>query len=133
LKWYADRIGRPLCEEAYRLDAFVRAYGRPGGSALLCDELSIDGSVRKSSTRSWPQTEAIKAAIALAEARGEPVGADVDGQVKALFATFLGRPVEGGWIDWVDADGAPLVHAIPASTFYHIFLGLAEYLRARAV
>lgn len=131
LKNHADRVGEPLCAEAWRLHDFVERHGRPGGGLLLCDELWTDGSVRKADTRSWPQTEAIKAAIALAEACGKSVDARVDVIVEALFDTFLDQPVPGGWIDWVDAGGMPLVTVIPASTFYHIFLGLSEYLRAR--
>lgn len=132
LKWYADRIGEPLAEEARRLFAFAETYGRPAGTILLCDELWIDGTVRKPSTRSWPQTEAIKAEIAMAEACGTSPGPRVDEIARALFDTFLDRAViEGTWIDWVDIDGAPLTHTIPASTFYHLFLAFSEYLRVR--
>lgn len=132
LHWYASRTGEPLGDAALRLHAFAERHGRPSGGILLCDELWTDGAVRKASTRSWPQTEALKAEIALAEARGEPVGPRADAIVAALFDTFLDRPVRGGWIDWVDTDGAPLVQAIPASTFYHVFLAFSEYLRVRA-
>lgn len=131
LKRYADCTGETLCEEAYRLSAFVERYGRPNGEVLLCDELWIDGRVKKPSTRSWPQTEAVKADIALAEARGEPLGSRADATVHVLLDTFIDRWIEGAWIDWVDVDGTPLVQAIPASTFYHIFLAASEYLRAR--
>lgn len=131
LKWYADRAGVPLGEEAVRLYDFAQAKGRPGGGALLCDQLLIDGSVKKASTRSWPQTEAIKAEVAIAEARGIPLGDRADALVEAMFDTFLDKTIAGAWIDWVDTDGTPLVQAIPASTFYHVFLGFSEYLRVR--
>lgn len=131
LKRHADRTGEPLGGEAARLYDFAERYGRPGGGVLLCDELRTDGSIGKSSTRSWPQTEALKAEIAMAEVRGEPIGARADAIVAALFDTFLDRPLPGAWIDWVDAQGMPLVHAIPASTFYHLFLAFSEYLGAR--
>jgi mannose/cellobiose epimerase-like protein (N-acyl-D-glucosamine 2-epimerase family) len=131
LKWYADRAGEPLCNEAARLYDFARAHGRSGPGVLLCDEVWTDGRVKKASTRSWPQTEAIKAEVAMAEARGKPLDHRADALVEALFETFLDKTVPGAWIDWVDPDGAPLVGAIPASTFYHVFLGLSEYLRAR--
>ena len=42
------------------------------------------------------------------------------------MAVFLGRPVAGGWIDHVDANGAPMVDFMPASTLYHVFLAAAE-------
>lgn len=131
LKWYADRTGEQLGAEAARLYDFARMHGRPGGGVLLCDELWTDGTVKKPSTRSWPQTEAIKAEVAMAEARGEPLGDRADALVEALFDIFLDKTVPGAWIDWIDTNGAPLVGAIPASTFYHVFLGFSEYLRVR--
>lgn len=131
LKCYADRVDEPLCAEAARLHHFAQARGRLGAGVLLCDELWTDGSVKKASTRSWPQTEAIKAEVAMAEVRGELLGTYADALVDALFDTFLDKTVPGAWIDWVDPHGAPLVQAIPASTFYHVFLGFSEYLRAR--
>jgi mannose/cellobiose epimerase-like protein (N-acyl-D-glucosamine 2-epimerase family) len=42
------------------------------------------------------------------------------------MAVFLGRPVPGGWIDHVDANGAPIIDFMPASTLYHVFLAAAE-------
>jgi mannose/cellobiose epimerase-like protein (N-acyl-D-glucosamine 2-epimerase family) len=46
--------------------------------------------------------------------------------IDRLLAVFLGRPVAGGWIDHVDANGAPIVDTMPASTLYHVFLAAAE-------
>ena len=129
LKWYADRVGEPLCEQAYRLHDFTRKFGSSGKAILLCDELWSDGTVKKSSTRSWPQTEALKAEIAMAEAAGSVLDDRADRIVATLFDVFLNRPLEGAWTDWVDASGAPLVDTIPASTFYHVFLAFTEYMR----
>lgn len=131
LKWYADSVGEPLCEEAFRLYDFVERHKQRSGKTLLCDELWIGGTVKRSSTRSWPQTEAIKAEIALAAAHGIPAGPRTDTIVGALFDTFLDRTVPGAWLDWVDAEDRALVHAIPASSFYHVFLSFSEYLRVR--
>ena len=46
--------------------------------------------------------------------------------IDRLLGAFLGRPVAGGWIDHVDATGAPIVDSMPASTLYHVFLAAAE-------
>jgi mannose/cellobiose epimerase-like protein (N-acyl-D-glucosamine 2-epimerase family) len=131
LAWYARATGEPVPEEARRLHAFATQHGRPGGGVLLCDELEADGRVRSAATRSWPQTEALKAEIALAEADGRSVPTLADEVVAALFDTYLDRPVPGGWTDWVNEEGRPLVERIPASTFYHLFLAFSEYLRVR--
>jgi mannose/cellobiose epimerase-like protein (N-acyl-D-glucosamine 2-epimerase family) len=129
LAWHARLTGAPLAAEAERLAAFVARHGRRDGR-LLCDAVAADGRVLSAATRLWPQTEAIKAGIALAEAQGVPPGPEVDAAVDALFATFLDQPVRGGWTDWRDPDGRPCVDAIPASSLYHLFLALSEYLRA---
>lgn len=131
LKRHADRKGVTLGREAFALFDFVEQHGRRDGGILLCDQLRPDGGVLKSDTRSWPQTEAIKADVAMAEVRGTPLGPRTDAIVTALFKRFLDPAPSGGWIDWTDASGAPLVTAMPASTFYHLFLAFSEYLGAQ--
>jgi mannose-6-phosphate isomerase len=49
------------------------------------------------------------------------------------MATFLGRPVSGGWIDHIDAGGKPMTSFMPASTLYHIMLATAEVDRVWGV
>jgi mannose-6-phosphate isomerase len=46
-----------------------------------------------------------------------------------LAETFIGRPTRGGWIDHVDAAGAPIVNMMPASTLYHLFGAATEAAR----
>lgn len=130
LKRYADRISAPLCDEAIRLFDYVERHARTRDAMLLCDQLRSDGSVIKADTRIWPQTEAIKADIALAETRGSRIGPRTDTIVDDVFMRFLNPAVPGGWIDWTDAYGEPLVRFMPASSFYHIFLAFSEYLIA---
>jgi len=134
--WLLHRHARlsetPVALEAGALHGFARTHGRPGGSILLCDEIDPEGMVRKSSRRSWPQTEALKAELAFAEAAGmeSPIA---DAIVNALFDHYLAHPVPGAWIDWIDAAGVPIVDYVPASTFYHLFLAFSEYLRVAAI
>jgi mannose-6-phosphate isomerase len=125
---HAQLSGTPVAVEAEELHSFARTHGRPRGSILLCDELDPKGAILKASQRSWPQTEALKAELAFAEAAGmnSPMA---DAIVSALFDHYLAHPVPGAWIDWIDADGAPMVDYVPASTFYHLFLAFSEYLR----
>lgn len=131
LKRYADLRGEPICPEALHLAAFVDEYRTRAGSVMLSDQLWTDGSIKKPDFRSWPQTEAIKAHVALAEVSGGPIDPHAEALIDALFANFLSGPTPGGWIDWIDTKGTPLVDKIPASTLYHLYLGFAEYLKAR--
>jgi mannose/cellobiose epimerase-like protein (N-acyl-D-glucosamine 2-epimerase family) len=95
-------------------------------TGCLIDEADVEGKVRKSTRRLWPQTEIAKAWIAQAEA-GEQ-GA-VDEALEALVRLhryYLSHPVQGGWYDQFDCDGRSLVDTIPASSFYHIICAIAE-------
>ena len=130
LKRHADAHCRPLSEEAWRLADFIDRHGRPASDVLLCDELWDDGSVKSAAIRTWPQTEALKGEVALAEARGIPLPPRAEAIVDALFDRFLDRPIAGGWTDRIGADGAALVDTIPASSLYHLFLAFSEYLKA---
>ena len=82
--------------------------------------------MHKASRRSWPHTEAIKAEVAAAEAGDAEARGARGADDRPAVAAFLGRPVAGGWIDHVDANGAPLVDCMPASTLYHVVLAAAE-------
>jgi|tagenome__1003787_1003787.scaffolds.fasta_scaffold20926949_2 mannose/cellobiose epimerase-like protein (N-acyl-D-glucosamine 2-epimerase family) len=140
----------PVCVEpghqaewAWLLKGFERITGCPTGryraellaSALrycdeatgcLVDEGDVDGKIRRSSRRLWPQTEIAKAWIAQAEA-GEAGAAD---EARAAMARverhYLSHPVPGGWYDQFDRDGASLVATIPASSFYHVLCMITE-------
>ena len=92
-------------------------------TGLIFDELAAaDRSVLKNAHRLWPHTEAIKAA-ATRHADGDAGAAAMAGDMTAiLFDRFLDRPFPGGWIDHIDAGGAPLVDHVPASSLYHLFL-----------
>src|SRR5262245_18465428 len=96
---------------------------------FVVDEVDASGAQLKSSRRSWPQTECVKANIVEGE-RGR-AGCDEKAarSLTRLADTFIGRPVRGGFIDHVDHTGAPLVAMMPASTLYHLFGAVAEAAR----
>ena len=47
--------------------------------------------------------------------------------------SYLSKDVPGGWLDLWSESGEPVERLMPASSFYHIFLALSEYLRYRGV
>ena len=88
-----------------------------------------DGTPVDRGSRTWPNTERIKAAVALHELDGadpEPVFRS-SGQL--LLGRYLAHAPRGTWIDAFDAGGRPLAESIPTSTLYHLFLAFAEVLR----
>ena len=81
------------------------------------------------SRRLWPHAEAAKAAAAQWRA-GEPEAAELAAlSLRALCGHFIGRPFTTGWIDHFDADGAPLVDYVPASSLYHLMMAGSEVAR----
>jgi mannose-6-phosphate isomerase len=125
LKGFERITGCPTGRYRAQLLASALRFGDEATGCLI-DEGDVEGKVRKSTRRLWPQTEIAKAWIAQAEA-GEP-GAEeqaLDALVR-LQRHYLRHPVAGGWYDQFDRDGRSLVDAIPASSFYHVICAIAE-------
>ena len=98
-------------------------------TGLLPDRYDSDCGTR----RAWPQTELLKATIAM-QRRGEiPVGApDPETVLGLMWDQYLDTPVPGGWYDKRDTNGALLSNNMPASTFYHILVAFRFYLSGGA-
>jgi mannose/cellobiose epimerase-like protein (N-acyl-D-glucosamine 2-epimerase family) len=97
---------------------------------FLCpDEVAIDPTLSKRTSRLWPHTEGIRAAICQYE-RGNPDAEIVlERQLRTLHTFFLDRPFAAGWTDRVDARGQPISDMVPASTLYHLYTALTELSR----
>ncbi|MBN8963856.1 MAG: AGE family epimerase/isomerase [Rhizobiales bacterium] len=134
--WLLRRYARLSGQNQDELIATLYSYaGRHGfdRSGLIVDELLDDGSVHKASRRCWPHTEAIKADAGAFEAGDTHAAERAARLIERTMATFLGRPVSGGWIDHIDAGGKPMTSFMPASTLYHIMLATAEVDRVWGV
>lgn len=104
--------------------------GYDAQTGLTIDQIDGDGRVLAGSRRLWPQTEAIKAALAEAEFLDQDTSGRAQTIISALFENFLDPgPVAGTWIDHYDADWHPIVDKVPASSLYHITLAFIEFLR----
>lgn len=88
-----------------------------------------DGVAVNKGSRIWPNTERMKAAVALFEMTGRPPLADLEQSGALLLDTYLEPAARGCWIDHFDAEGRPRADKIPASSLYHLFLAFAETLR----
>lgn len=116
--------------QARTLFATARAFGHHPATGAVANTMRPDGTGLSDGARCWPQTEALKAAIAL-EACGVAGAAGLRAQmIDVLFDHYLARPVAGGWMDEIDADGAPRAADMPASTLYHVVCALGELLQA---
>jgi len=118
---FAALTGEDLSAEVATLYDSAVAYGR-STDGLIIDELSPEPAPLKMSRRVWPHTEAIKAA-SMRHAKGDADARSFAESMAALLMDrFLDRPFAGGWVDHLDAQGAPLVDYVPASSLYHLAL-----------
>lgn len=125
--WLLDRWGRARGDGAAGAAARrLYANGLKGVDAerkVAVNALWDDFSVRDGSARLWPQTEHLKAALALGT-EAEAVRA-AEG-----LAQYLDTPARGAWRDKLAADGTFVDEPAPATSFYHLMLAILE-LQAR--
>ena len=85
-----------------------------------------DGTPVDASRRTWQQTEALKAHIAMWRAGDGAAGARAVASFDVLMDEYL--TPEGGWIDHYEADGLVRADKMPASTGYHVVLALLDLI-----
>jgi mannose/cellobiose epimerase-like protein (N-acyl-D-glucosamine 2-epimerase family) len=108
---------------------FAERHGIDAASGTTFNQVRDDGTPIDRGSRTWPNTERIKAAIALYELDGVDPSAAIRSSAGVLLERYLAHAPAGTWIDAFDAKGEPAVKAIPASTLYHLFLAFTEVLR----
>lgn len=129
--WLLDRAARlgarDLGGHAARLYAFAVERGLdPAGFAV--DECDRSGLQTARSRKAWPQTEMIKAHVAMAE-RGRIAPDAACAAAERFCDAYLATDTPGLWVDQVGADGAPAARTVKASSLYHIALAFLELLR----
>jgi mannose-1-phosphate guanylyltransferase/mannose-6-phosphate isomerase len=88
---------------------------------VAVDELDDSLSVRSARARLWPQTEWLRAALAMAElAEGSEREQRLAEARKAAAGLALYLQPNGAWRDKLDASGAFIDEPAPASSLYHI-------------
>ena len=122
-------FGLDVKDEARGLIAFAEKYGVDPKSHAAVNTVNLDGSHRDNGSRTWPNTERVKAAVAGQEILGLDTTAMLSQSVGLLLDRYLAVTPYGGWLDAFDAEGKSSAKTIPVSTFYHIFLAFAEVLR----
>src|SRR6185503_3373198 len=126
--WLVDRWGRarqaPAALAAARSLYAVCSKGVVRAREVAVNALWDDFSVRDPSARLWPQTEHLKAALAL--------GSEAEALAAARgLAKYLHPPTRGVWRDRVKPDGSVIDEPAPATSFYHLMVAILE-LMARA-
>ena len=111
-------------DAALKLISIGESYGVRNGVAInaLLDDLSIHDA----SARCWCQTERIKAAVLAAQITGEDHYWSMAVNAVEGLQRYLNTPVNGLWLDNLQADGVLVDAPSPASSFYHIIAAIAQ-------
>jgi mannose-1-phosphate guanylyltransferase/mannose-6-phosphate isomerase len=126
---YAQKAGRPeMTAYARKLYASAIANGLNRATGLAYGAVSRQGIPLDRVSRSWPQTEVIKAALALDRSGGPDLKPEVEARVGRLFRWHIDPAPTGLWIDPIDERGRSLATEVPASIFYHLVSALTQYL-----
>ncbi|KAA6204369.1 MAG: mannose-1-phosphate guanylyltransferase [Candidatus Tokpelaia sp.] len=124
----ADNAPRNIVLLARKLYASATASGVNRTTGLAYNSVSRFGTPIDCATRSWPQTEAIKAAIALDSNHGPDLKPEVESRIARLFRWHIDTAPKGLWIDAIDEQGKARSQSVPASIFYHLVAALTYYM-----
>jgi mannose/cellobiose epimerase-like protein (N-acyl-D-glucosamine 2-epimerase family) len=133
LVWYARLSGHSMSDYVKGLYAFANRYGFDQTTGLVFNAVASDGRVLDRAARIWPQTEAIKAHLAMFEFCGIETSATIEAIIANMQARFWNCMPRGTWIEEFSPDGVKTVDKIPASSLYHMFLAYAELDRVAAL
>jgi mannose/cellobiose epimerase-like protein (N-acyl-D-glucosamine 2-epimerase family) len=93
-------------------------------AGIIVDEVSGEGIALKKSHRSWPLAEAAKAQAVRLKSGDPLVAHRLAAAVDGLYDRHLSGLTPGLWFDHFDEDDLLLPDYVPASTLYHITLGV---------
>ena len=126
---FAGRSGQQeLVAYARKLYASAVANGLNRATGLAYGAVSRQGLPLDRVSRSWPQAEAVKAALALDGSGGPDLKPEVEERVGRLFRWHIDPAPIGLWIDRIDERGRSLATDVPASILYHLVYALTQYL-----
>lgn len=111
--------------------AFGERHGVDPASGATFNAVRDDGAPIDRASRTWPNTERLKAAVALYDLDGKDPSAVFTQSGRLLLDRYLATRIPGLWVDVFDAEGKPTAKTVPTSTLYHVFLAFAEMLRVQ--
>lgn len=127
-RWGTSRR-RDVSATVNRLVGIGEEYGVNHLTGLAINGMWDDLSLRDGNSRLWPQTERIKANIALAElGTGEVRRTAVERAANSArgLRRYFNTELEGLWYETIDAEGRPIPDPARASSLYHIVCAVRE-------
>lgn len=138
-EWASLLVAYARVSGRVEINAFARklyssaiANGLNRATGLAYDAVTKTGIPLVRTSRSWPQTEGLKAAIALNHIGGPDMKPEIEARAGRLFRWHIEPAPQGLWIDMIDEKGRAKSSEVPASIFYHLVFALTEYLSFNA-
>lgn len=128
---FQQRTGEDLSSTIAALVAGSEMTGVDPLRGVTYNTVRDDGRILDGGSRTWPNTERLKAAVATQEVLGRDAQREANEAITILLDQYLAAPIKGGWIDAFDADGRPVATNMPTSTLYHVFLAFTEAMRVQ--
>ncbi len=122
-------LGSETRDDIRKLVSFAERHGVARESGAAFNTIWNDGTPLDEGSRIWPNTERIKAAIALHEASRTDPWPVIEETCGLLMSRYLARKPAGIWMDAFDEKGQGVADVVPASTLYHLLLAFSEILR----
>lgn len=122
-------LGLDLVKEIRGLIEFAETYGVDPKTGITYQQVRDDGKPIDAGSRTWPNTERLKSAVALYYLDAKDPYDVFNQSARVLFERHLSGPCRGTWVEKFDSEGRPISDIVPASTFYHIFLAFTEALQ----
>jgi mannose/cellobiose epimerase-like protein (N-acyl-D-glucosamine 2-epimerase family) len=116
---------RPLAEKMWR---FANRHGVDHRRGVAIDKIGINGEALSTRARLWPQTERLKAAIAMLEYGAQGAAKEIERAYEGLKLYFA-TPIAGLYFDKMYADGTFENEPVRASSLYHIVCAISELNR----
>jgi mannose-1-phosphate guanylyltransferase/mannose-6-phosphate isomerase len=131
LAWWSGLRGdASALETARKLQQLGEAHGVDAQRGVAIDAISDDFSPLSRQARLWPQTERLKAALALAaRATSETQRRELENAALAAargLSYYLQMQAPGLWRDKMRPDGTFIDEPSPASSLYHIACAIGE-------
>lgn len=117
---------------AYKTYCSALASGTNRITGLAYGAVTRNGKPIDRVSRSWPQAEAVKAAIALDQIGELQLAREVEERMERIFRSHLSPAKSGLWLDRISEDGTPLAKEVPASILYHLVTAFSRYLDYRS-
>lgn len=108
-----------------RLIKRADADGLNPKTGFAVNALRENGEITNPTSRLWHQLEMFRAYMLHP---GVASRSKAEALLERVFETYLDQGPKGGWIDEVDADGAPIAKAVPASMLYHAVTAFAPLI-----